>query len=89
MVLYNIEQSEIKSIKEDLLIYILDKNLEAVKNVIFGDEYHVSVYLEDGTYLPCVVLRHRQEVENILYNNLHQVIYSGITSKRKRDQEDV
>jgi len=46
---------------EKEIISFLKKNIEPLKDETYGDGYRVSVYLTDGTFLPCVIFRNSKK----------------------------
>ncbi|WP_330745899.1 hypothetical protein [Chryseobacterium sp. CP-77] len=88
MVIYEIEETGL-GMNDDRLMNQLDKNIVPNYNSYFGEEYHVSVTLQDDTYLPCVALRHLGKAIDLLYDELHKPVNIGITSRRALNQEDV
>jgi len=49
-------------IKENEIIDFLKRNVEPLKEENFGDGYRASVYLTDGTFLPCVIFRNSKKI---------------------------
>ena len=47
---------------EEEIIKFLRKNVEPLKEKFFGEGYRASVYLADGTFLPCVIFRNSKEI---------------------------
>ncbi|MFY7733357.1 MAG: hypothetical protein ACOVSR_07710 [Bacteroidia bacterium] len=47
------------------IIKFLKENIEPLEDNIFGLGYRVSVYLTDGTFLPCVIFRNSKTVVNL------------------------
>jgi len=76
------------TIDEYDLIYLLNKYVEPISSVPYGDEYSASVLLNDGTFFPCVVFRHKGKAVEVIYNRLHEKRY-GIIDKRPYDTEFV
>jgi hypothetical protein len=44
---------------EEMASFVIDK-VEPLKDKIYGNRYRVAAHLNDGTYLPCLVLQSRQ-----------------------------
>jgi hypothetical protein len=44
---------------EEMAKFVTD-NIEPLRDQIYGNRYRVAAHLNDGTYLPCVVLQSRQ-----------------------------
>lgn len=42
--------------QEDIITF-LRENIESINDSVYGSGYRASVYLTDGTYLPCVMFR--------------------------------
>jgi hypothetical protein len=40
-----------------LILYYVKSGIEPLPDPVYGDGYRCSVYLTDGTHLPCVILR--------------------------------
>lgn len=76
------------TIDEDDLMYCLNKYIPPVHDTVYGDEYCASVTLNDGTFLPCVVFRHKGKAVELIYDGLHKKRY-GIIDKRPYDMEFV
>ena len=49
----------------DKIIKFLKKNIEPLEDNTYGLGYRASVYLTDGTFLPCVIFRNPKEVVNL------------------------
>jgi hypothetical protein len=49
---------------EDIIKFLKD-NIEPLENNAYGPGYRASVYLTDGTFLPCVVFRNSKAVVNL------------------------
>ncbi len=49
---------------EEIINY-LRKNIEPLPDRNMGDGYRASVYLIDGTYLPCVIFRNSRSITNL------------------------
>lgn len=89
MTLYEVDRNKGESISEDFLMFVLDKHVVPNYNDFYGLEYHVSVTLSDGTFLPCVALRHVGKAIQFEYENLHKIIFSGIKNRRQMPQDEV
>lgn len=76
------------TIDEYDVLYLLNKKVEPIYSVVYGDEYCASVTLNDGTFIPCVVFRHIGKAVRLNYEALHQIHY-GIKDKKPYDQEFV
>jgi hypothetical protein len=51
-----------KSLEEDKIISFLKENITLLNDSNFGPGYRSSVYLTDGTFLPCVIFRSSKPV---------------------------
>jgi hypothetical protein len=51
-----------KSLEEDKIISFLKENIAPLNDSNFGPGYRSSVYLTDGTFLPCVIFRSSKPV---------------------------
>lgn len=49
---------------EDIIKY-LKNNIEPLEDSFYGQGYRASVYLRDGTYLPCVIFRNSSKIVNL------------------------
>lgn len=49
----------------DKIIQFLKDNIEPLDDSIYGLGYRASVYLTDGTYLPCVIFRNPKSTVNL------------------------
>lgn len=45
----------------DEIITFLKENIEPLEDNIYGNRYRASVYLVDGTYLPCVIFQNSEK----------------------------
>jgi hypothetical protein len=52
-------------LQTDEIIQFLKKNIEPSHDSVYGAGYCASVYLYDGTYIPCVVFRNSNEIVNL------------------------
>ena len=46
--------------KPEEMTRFVTHNIEPLKDQIYGNRYRVAAHLNDGTYLPCVILQSRQ-----------------------------
>jgi hypothetical protein len=46
-----------EALQEQDIIRFLRENIKPLENAVYGNSYRASVYLTDGTYLPCVIFR--------------------------------
>ncbi|MBL1222471.1 hypothetical protein JET18_16580 [Chryseobacterium sp. L7] len=76
------------TLHEEDLIYLLNKYVEPISDRFYGDGYCASVTLDDGTFLPCVVFRHKRKAIENIYHALHEKRY-GIIDKKPYDTEFV
>jgi hypothetical protein len=51
--------------QKDKIIKFLKENIEPLEDNAYGLGYRASVYLTDGTFLPCVIFRNPKEVVNL------------------------
>ena len=49
---------------EEIIKY-LRNNIEPLPDANYGDGYKASVYLNDGTFLPCVIFRNSREIKKL------------------------
>lgn len=49
----------------DEIINFLKENIEPLEDNVYGVGYRASVYLKDGTFLPCVLFRNPNAVVNL------------------------
>lgn len=49
----------------DQIIRFLINNIETLDDNVYGPGYRASVYLVDGTFLPCVIFRNPKTVVNL------------------------
>ncbi|VEP11531.1 hypothetical protein H1P_1080018 [Hyella patelloides LEGE 07179] len=42
---------------KDIIAKFLERDIEPFDDYLYGESFRCSVYLTDGTYLPCVILR--------------------------------
>jgi hypothetical protein len=49
----------------DEIINFLKENIEPLEDNVYGLGYRASVYLKDGTFLPCVLFRNPNAVVNL------------------------
>jgi len=54
------------------IIKYLKENIEPFEDNIYGPGYRVSVYLTDGTYLPCVIFRNSAKVRSLTINRFKE-----------------
>lgn len=47
------------------IIKFLKENIEPLEDKVYGLGYRASVYLTDGTFLPCVIFRNPKEIVNL------------------------
>ncbi|MCL2848195.1 MAG: hypothetical protein FWE13_05590 [Firmicutes bacterium] len=52
-------------ISEKEIIEFLQKNIEPLKNGDYGAGYRASMYLTDGTFLPCVMFQNSSRIINL------------------------
>src|ERR1700761_2556882 len=52
-------------IENETLLKFLKENIEPISDNIYGAGYRASVYLTDGTYLPCIVFRSSSGLVNL------------------------
>lgn len=50
---------------ESELIKFLRDNIEPLENTVYGKGYRASVYLSDGTFLPCVTFRSSKNIVDL------------------------
>lgn len=89
MLLLEIDRKTGGTIHQDALMYVLDKYVIPTYSDFYGNEYNVSVTLNDGTFLPCVAFRHLGKTIKLEFDNLHEIMYSGIKIRRQMPQDDV
>ena len=51
--------------KTDEIIKFLKDNIEPLQDSVYGLGYRASVYLTDGTFLPCVIFRNPNTIVNL------------------------
>lgn len=54
-----------QSLSPKKIIKFLKENIEPLDNNSYGLGYRASVYLRDGTYLPCVIFRNPSKIVNL------------------------
>ena len=54
-----------KQLTTDEIVRFLKDNIEPLENSAYGLGYRASVYLIDGTFLPCVIFRNPKTVVNL------------------------
>lgn len=52
------------SAMEDIINF-LKNNIEPIEDSVYGGGYRASVYLKDGTFLPCVIFRNSKSIVNL------------------------
>lgn len=57
--------------KEDIIKFLKD-NIEPLNNNIYGQGYRASVYLTDGTFLPCVIFRNSEKIVELAIKRFKQ-----------------
>lgn len=50
---------------ETEIINFLKRNIEPLENQAYGQGYRASVYLKDGTFLPCVIFRNSKTIVDL------------------------
>jgi len=71
--LYEVDSNKGESVSEDFLMYVLDKVVTPTYSDLYGNEYNVSVTLDDGMFLPCVTFRHLGKAIKLELDNLHEI----------------
>lgn len=54
-----------EQIKEKEIVKFLKENIEPLKDKAYGLSYRTSVYLVDGTFLPCVIFRSSKTIVDL------------------------
>lgn len=57
----------------DEIIKFLMDNIEPLQNNVYGLGYRASVYLTDGTFLPCVIFRNPKTIVNLAIRRFKEV----------------
>lgn len=70
------------SLSSEKIIKYLHSNIEPLEDNFYGQGYRASVYLRDGTYLPCVIFRNSSKIINLAIKRFKEEKKgSGIFSK--------
>jgi hypothetical protein len=85
--------------KPEEMARFVTSNIEPLKDQIYGNRYRVAAHLNDGTYLPCVVLQSRQaqvklalrrfKEERSNYESIVETFVAGGSQVAEYDLKDI
>ncbi len=58
--------------QEKEIIKYLKDNIEPIQDNVYGIGYRASIYLLDGTFIPCVVFRNSKKIVDLAIRRFHE-----------------
>lgn len=75
---------------KDELILFLRNNIEPLENMVYGREYRASIYLIDGTSLPCVSFRNSKNIVELASRRFREEeLGKGVFKEKTNAYEEI